>query len=226
MKVVVTGGSGFLGRHLGRRFSGRGDEALLLDLVPLDPSACPPGGRSVVADVRDAGALEKLFAGAGAVVHAAAALPLCRREEILDVNVNGTRGVLEAARRAGVPKVVYISSTAVYGVPRKYPVEEQHPLQGIGPYGQSKIEAEQVCRDYGGRGLAVSILRPKTFIGAGRMGIFQILFDWVERGGRIPVIGDGKNRYQLLEVEDLVDAIELCASAAGLDGTGAQMYTR
>jgi nucleoside-diphosphate-sugar epimerase len=125
------------------------------------------------------------------------------------VNVEGTRTVLESAQAHGVPRVVFISSTAVYGIPRKHPILEDDPLQGVGPYGESKIQAERICQSFRERGLTVTVIRPKTFIGPGRLGVFQILFDWVERGKPIPIIGSGRNRYQLLDVDDLTDAIVL-----------------
>jgi nucleoside-diphosphate-sugar epimerase len=108
---------------------------------------------------------------------------------------------------------VYISSTAVYGVPKVHPLDETAPLQGVGPYGESKIEAEKVCEEFRREGVCVPILRPKTFIGSGRLGVFQILFEWVQEGKRIPVIGNGKNRYQLMEVRDFVDAILLAVES-------------
>jgi nucleoside-diphosphate-sugar epimerase len=97
----------------------------------------------------------------------------------------------------------------VYGVPEKHPILEDDPRVGVGPYGIAKIQAEEVCERYREMGQHVTIIRPKTFIGIGRLGVFQILFDWVHNGNRIPIIGSGKNRYQLLEVEDLVDSVIL-----------------
>src|SRR5207237_3172033 len=87
------------------------------------------------------------------------------------------------------------------------PLREDGPLVGVGHYGESKIEAERVARRAGRRGLEVVILRPKTFIGPERLGVFEILFDWIREGRRIPILGDGDNLYQLLAVEDLVDAV-------------------
>ena len=104
-------------------------------------------------------------------------------------------------------RVVLISSTAVYGVPGQHPIEEDDPLVGVGWYGESKIEAEQLAGEFGRRGLDVVIIRPKTFIGPERLGVFEILFDWIREGRRIPILGDGGNLYQLLAVEDLVDAV-------------------
>ncbi|GAH35555.1 unnamed protein product, partial [marine sediment metagenome] len=152
---------------------------------------------------------QQLLAGADLVVHAAAALPLWKKKDIFSTSVDGTRSVLEAAIQNGIKRVVYVSSTAVYGVPEKHPIDEDDPLVGVGSYGEAKIEAERLCEQYREKGLCLPIVRPKTFIGTGRMGVFQILYDWVESGCKIPVIGNGTNRYQLLEVEDLVSAIYL-----------------
>ena len=155
-------------------------------------------------------------AGAGradVVVHAAAALPLWSPADIRSTNVGGTRTVLQEARAAGVPRTVFVSSTAVYGVPEKHPLEEDDPLVGVGAYGESKIGAERVCTEFRARGYCVPVLRPKTFLGTGRLGVFQILYDWVRDGKRIPILGSGRNRYQLLEVDDLCAAIWAAATA-------------
>jgi nucleoside-diphosphate-sugar epimerase len=146
--------------------------------------------------------------GADAVVHAAAALPLWHPRDIFTVNVTGTQIVLDEACALGVDRVIFISSTSVYGIPEKHPLYEDDPLDGVGPYGKSKIWAERLCLAARRAGMVVPIIRPKTFVGPGRLGVFQILFDWIERGKPIPVIGSGTNRYQLLDVDDLTDAIE------------------
>ncbi len=213
MRLAVTGGAGFFGYHLARELHGRdGWSVRLLDIEepPADDLETPADFRKV--DVRDADALRAALDGADAVVHGAAALPLYPREQIVSTNVGGTRNVLEACRELGIGRVVHISSTAVYGVPKKHPIEESDPLVGVGAYGETKIEAERLCEEFRrpeNGGLTVCILRPKTFIGTGRLGVFQILYDWVEDGKRIPAIGNGHNRYQLLEVLDLVDAAVL-----------------
>jgi nucleoside-diphosphate-sugar epimerase len=117
--------------------------------------------------------------------------------------------VLRAAHDAGVRRVVFISSTAVYGVPEKHPIEEDDPLVGVGWYGESKIDAEALCRV---AAVETTIVRPKTFIGPERLGVFEILFDWIREGRRIYILGQGYNRYQLLAVEDLVDAVVRAAN--------------
>jgi len=109
-----------------------------------------------------------------------------------------------------VRRVVLISSTAVYGVPERHPIHEDDPLVGVGHYGASKIDAERLCLAFARRGIETVIVRPKTFVGPERLGVFEILFDWIREGRRIPILGDGSNRYQLLAVEDLVEAVLRC----------------
>ena len=213
--IAITGGAGFLGYHVANHFAQKGeDDCVLLDIATFEESEYPEGATFVEADVRDPEAVTAALKDhdISCIIHAAAALPLWKRDDILSVNVEGTRTVLAVARELGIPRVVHISSTAVYGVPKVHPIYEEHELVGVGPYGESKIEAEQVCEGFRAQGLCVPIIRPKTFIGTARLGVFQILDDWVESGCRIPIIGNGKNHYQLLEVEDLCAAIWLCAT--------------
>ena len=208
MLVSISGGAGFLGLHLARRLLADGANVRSLDVGPLDDPELERSVEELRGDVRDRAAVERLVRGADVVVHAAAALPIqASRAAIRSVNVGGTANVLAAARDAGVRRVVFVSSTAVYGIPERHPIREDDPLVGVGAYGESKIEAERVCREFGALGLETVIVRPKTFVGPERLGVFEILFDWVREGRRIYVLGTGDNRYQLLAVEDLVDAI-------------------
>jgi nucleoside-diphosphate-sugar epimerase len=192
---AITGGAGFLGRHLAARLLAEGHRVRSLD---LDPSG-PPEAERIVGDVRDPRSARALCAGAEILVHAAAALPIAgSRVEIRSVNVDGTRTILAAAAAAGVRRVVFVSSAVV--LPR--PIE---------PYGLAKAEAERLCGAFGDRGLEVATLRPQAFVGPGRLGVFGILFRWIAEGRRIYTLGPGTNRYQLLDVDDLVDAILLGA---------------
>jgi len=207
MRWAITGGAGFLGLHLARRLLASGHEVRTLDLAPLDDAKLEQNVEELRGDVRDLSAAARLVQGADVLVHAAAALPIqASRESIRTVNVGGTGVAFAAAADAGVGRAVLISSTAVYGVPKHHPIAEDAPLVGVGHYGESKIDAEEVARDFGRRGLEVVIVRPKTFIGPERLGVFEILFDWIREGRGIPILGNGSNRYQLLAVEDLVEA--------------------
>jgi nucleoside-diphosphate-sugar epimerase len=206
--VAITGGAGFLGLHLARRLLADGSSVRTLDTAALDDRGLEGAVEELRGDVRSESDVRALVGGADIVVHAAAALPIqSSRDAIRSVNVEGTATVLAAAREAGVRRVVLISSTAVYGVPERHPIHEDDPLVGVGWYGESKIDAELLAGAFSRRGLDVVTIRPKTFVGPERLGVFEILFDWIREGRRIPILGSGANRYQLLAVEDLVDAV-------------------
>nr|MDT0522848.1 NAD(P)-dependent oxidoreductase [Streptomyces sp. DSM 41633] len=113
LTIAVTGAAGMLGSHLVARLAADGHDVIGIDL--RDDPHPPPGVRHVVADIRDGVVLGRAFAGADALVHCAAALPSYPVDQIRSITVDGTRTVLSAAHRARVPRVVHISSTAVYG---------------------------------------------------------------------------------------------------------------
>ena len=211
MLYAISGGAGFLGLHLSRRLLADGHAVRTLDVAPLDDAELERSVDEIRGDVRDLDAVRRLVDSADIVVHSAAALPIqASRAQIRSVNVGGTENVLVAAKDAGVARAVLVSSTAVYGVPVKHPIEETDPLVGVGHYGESKIDAEALFRV---AGVESAIIRPKTFIGPERLGVFEILFDWIREGRHIPILGDGSNRYQLLAVEDLVEATISAATA-------------
>ncbi len=209
---LITGGTGFLGCHLAADLVKRGHHVKLLDLEPLTEPEILGKVENYQGDVRNKNLVEKLTESVDVVIHAAAALPLAKPKEVRSTTIDGTKIVLEAAKKNKVARVIYISSTAVYGVPEKHPILESDKRVGVGAYGEAKIEAEKICERMRKKKMVITIIRPKTFIGTGRLGVFQILFDWVRRGCKIPTIGDGSNQYQLLGVEDLVSAIWLAIS--------------
>ncbi|HEV2108226.1 MAG TPA: NAD-dependent epimerase/dehydratase family protein [Thermomicrobiales bacterium] len=208
-KVLITGGAGFLGINLIRYLLERGYECVSLDLAEF---TYPERDRVVIiqGDIRDRATVTLAMQGVTAVVHCAAALPLYSPRDIYTTDVLGTRIVMETARQAGVRRVVHVSSTAVYGIPDHHPLTEDDRLDGVGPYGQAKIQAEMIALEQRAKGLIVPILRPKSFIGPERLGVFTVLYDWALDGHNFPLIGMGRNRYQLLDVEDLCQAILLC----------------
>jgi nucleoside-diphosphate-sugar epimerase len=209
-RVLVTGGAGFLGINLIRALLERGFEVTSLDLEPFDYEDCRDRIREVRGDIRDADTVAEAVRDCTDVVHCAAALPLYSAEDIRSTDLDGSRVVMQAALDAGVDRAVHISSTAVYGIPDHHPLVEDDPLHGVGPYGEAKVQAEEVCASFREKGLCVPILRPKSFIGPERLGVFALFYDWAKDGHGFPMIGSGNNRYQLLDVEDLCDAILLC----------------
>jgi nucleoside-diphosphate-sugar epimerase len=212
LTFLITGGTGFLGCHFAEYLLNKGHRVKLLDLEPLTEPALWGRVENYQGDVRNQLLVERLMAGVDVVLHAAMALPLAKPAEILSTGIQGTETVLAAAQKCKVPRVVHISSTAVYGVPEHHPLYETDKMVGVGPYGTAKITAEKICEKYRKKGLTIAIIRPKTFIGTGRLGVFQILFDWIRRGCAIPVIGDGKNRYQLMDVRDLCQGLYLAST--------------
>src|SRR5579883_37380 len=166
-RYLVTGGAGFLGINLIRHLLDKGHAVTSLDIGDFDyPER--DRVRVVRGDVRSRADLDRAFEGMGAgdvVVHAAAALPLYSEADIHSTEVDGTRATLEAAERAGVDRFIHVSSTAVYGVPDHHPLVESDRLDGVGPYGKAKVEAERVCEAFRARGMCVTILRPKSFVG-------------------------------------------------------------
>jgi nucleoside-diphosphate-sugar epimerase len=207
VRVFVTGGAGFLGINLIRTLLAEGYEVVSYDREPFSyPESLSV--HSVEGDIRDRSLLFGAMSGCSMVVHCAAALPLNSSREIWSVDVGGTRNVLEAAKESNVERVVHISSTAVYGVPKHGGIDEESALVGVGPYGEAKIEAEAVVRAFR-EVMPVAILRPKSFIGPERLGVFSILFDWAITGHHFPIPGEGNNKYQYLDVADLCTAIML-----------------
>lgn len=210
--ALVTGGSGYFGSLLARQLVARGDTVRVFDVNPTDD----PDVEFLQGDIRDLDAVAAATAGVDVVYHNVAQVPLARDRELFDsVNRTGTLTMLEAARRAGVGKVVYTSSSAIYGVPRSNPVDERTPPVPGEPYGAAKLAGERLCWEYAANGLDVSIIRPRTILGFGRLGIFQILFEWIREGSNVPVFGDGSNVYQFVHADDLAAACVLAGNRPG-----------
>lgn len=209
-KVLVTGGAGFLGINLLRYLHARDYTLVSLDIADFTYPDMRDQVAIVKGDIRDKHTVDRAMEGVDCVVHTAAALPLYSPEDIYTTDVVGTRTLLASAHRHGVKRFIHISSTAVYGIPDHHPLYEDDRLEGVGPYGQAKIQAEMVCLEYRAKGMVAPIIRPKSFVGPERLGVFALLYDWALDKRNFPMIGSGRNRYQLLDVEDLCEAIYLC----------------
>ncbi|MCL4508473.1 MAG: NAD-dependent epimerase/dehydratase family protein [Chloroflexi bacterium] len=209
---LITGGAGFLGINLTRYLLARGERVVSLDVADFTYGDVRDRVTCIKGDTRDRNAVEEAMRGVDIVVHTAAALPLYSPEDIYSTDVRGTETVLQTAWDHHVDRFIHISSTAVYGIPDHHPLYEDDRLEGVGPYGQAKILAEELCSAYRAKGMCVPVLRPKSFVGPERLGVFALLYDWAYSGKGFPVLGSGKNRYQLLDVEDLCQAIYLVAT--------------
>jgi nucleoside-diphosphate-sugar epimerase len=210
--ILVTGGSGYFGTVLVEQARAAGHTVRVLDVNPPED----PTTDAVIADVRDADAVRAACEGVDVVLHNVAQVPLARDRALFwSVNVVGTANVLVAARAAGVRKVVHTSSSAIFGIPESNPVTEDTPPHPLEDYGQAKLEAELLCRDAVAAGTDVTIVRPRTILGHGRLGIMAILFEFVADGAPVFVLGSGDNRYQFVHANDLARACLLAAGHAG-----------
>ena len=210
MKIYITGISGFLSINLVRYLLSHGYQDISgIDLVDF---TYPERDQITFlqGDIRDPQAVKESMRGADIVIHTAAALPLYPPEEIYSTDIDGTRILLQQAMELGVKRFIHISSTAVYGIPDHHPLYETDSMSGVGPYGEAKVKAEEISQEFRDKGLCVSILRPKSFVGPERLGVFAIFYEWASERRNFPMIGMGQNRYQLLDVEDLCQAILSC----------------
>jgi nucleoside-diphosphate-sugar epimerase len=206
LKHLVTGGCGFLGTLITRRLLERGESVATLD-VWEDP-ARPKGAAFIRGDVCDRAAVAQAMAGVAVVHHTAALVPLSKAGDLFRrVNVEGSRIVAEEAVRAGAQVFVHMSSSAIYGGHPPGPITLQTAPAPVEVYGRSKLEAETAVRDVCEKaGLPLILVRPRTILGYGRLGIFQLLFDWVREGRAVYVVGDGNIRYQFVHAHDLMSA--------------------
>jgi nucleoside-diphosphate-sugar epimerase len=212
--ALVTGGSGYFGSLLVRKLRDQGRAVRVFDLN--DAADRPSDVEFVQGDIRDADAVGKTVSGCSTVFHNVAQVPLAKDKNLFtSVNIAGTENLLRAAASAHVAKIVYTSSSAVFGVPKSNPVTEDTPPTPGEAYGQAKYEGEKLCQKYAAAGLDVSIIRPRTILGHGRLGIFQILFEWIREGANVPVLGNGDNLYQFVHADDLADACILAAHRRG-----------
>ncbi len=212
MKFLITGGAGFLGINLIRYIYTRGHKIVSLDIADFDYPDMIDKIEVVKGDIRDKNLVTELCKDIDVIIHTAAALPLYKPEDILSTDIGGTKNLLEASEKNDVKRFIHISSTAVYGIPDHHPIKEDDKLDGVGHYGKAKIMAEEECLKLRSKGFCVPILRPKSFIGPERLGVFDLLYDWAKDGKGFPMIGNGNNRYQLLDVEDLCEAVYLCST--------------
>jgi nucleoside-diphosphate-sugar epimerase len=213
-KVLITGGSGYFGSLLRDRLKAHGQTVRIFDLADAEDRTKDVEFAS--GDIRDEKQASEACAGCEVVYHCVAQVPLAKDKHLFEsVNIQGTENLLKAALAAKARKVIYVSSSAVFGAPKSNPVNEQTTPTPAEAYGRAKLEGETLCKKYSQQGLDVSVIRPRTIMGHGRLGIFQILFEWIRTGYNVPVLGRGDNVYQFVHADDLAEA---CILAAGRPG--------
>lgn len=213
-RILVTGGSGYFGTYLCQQLVAQGCEVHNFDLMDYDEPL--PSVRVTIGDVRDYAAVRKAASGIDIIHHNVAQVALVNDKQLFEsVNITGTENVLRAALEQGVKKVIFVSSSAVYGIPSHNPVDESTPPHPLESYGESKLAGEKLCEEFVERGLDVTIMRPCTILGHGRLGIFQFLFDCIKDNRPVYMLGSGNNTYQFVHAEDLADACIKASLKAG-----------
>lgn len=212
--ALVTGGSGYFGTTLVRRLILENYSVRVFDLNY--PDYPEPSVEYIVGDIRNLDACLSATAGVRVVFHNVAQVPLANdSKKFFEVNILGTKNICEASRRNGVKNFVYTSSSAVYGIPSKLPVMNEDPKIPVEDYGRAKLEGEMICKSLTNYGVEVKIVRPRTILGLGRLGIFGILFGWVSKGINIYTLGKGDGPYQFIHAEDLAEGITRASKLKG-----------
>jgi UDP-glucose 4-epimerase len=235
VRVLVTGGAGFIGSHLVDALLSQGEHVAIVDHLKRPPrqwvaNAMQRGVELHVADVRDLESLLPAFAAAkpDVVLHLAAQVDV--RRSVADpafdaqVNVAGTVSVLEAARQVGTQRVVLASTAAVYGDPQEIPTPETAEIAPLSPYGTSKAAAEWYLGRYARlHGLSTLALRMANVYGPrqdpeGEAGVVAIFTGAATAGQPVTVFGNGEQTRDYIYVDDVVAA---WLAAARSDATGA-----
>jgi nucleoside-diphosphate-sugar epimerase len=221
MKTLVTGGTGFVGSHLVRRLLAGGHDVVSLDKNPglFDDELRSGGARLVTGSVTDPDQVSRAMAGCELVYHLASPFGDILQPDAAywDIEVNGTRNVLEAAERLGVRRVVHCSTQGVHGIIERPPGDENSPMAPRDFYCYSKVEGERVCQEFIGKGMDLVILRPTSVYGPGDTRGWLKLYRMVNSGWFL-MVGDGQTLNHPVYVENLVDAFELAAQRKSASG--------
>lgn len=218
--ILVTGAQGLVGREVSRMLVALGHDVRGAD---IRPGPKQPGVTAVLADLRIPHDCAAACSGVTTIVHTAArqyhdGVPAFGRRAFFRSNVTMTENLVEAAVAADAKHIVYVSSDMVYGLPPDRPLRETDEPSPIGEYGRSKLAGEHACEASRAVDLKVTVLRPRLVIGPGRLGVLRRLFDRIRSGRRVPMFGDGRNRYQMVAVDDVARACVLAVQSS-VEGT-------
>lgn len=212
MRILVTGATGFTGKALVRRLLDDGHKVVGLDYKEglKTEELRKWGAEIVIGSVTDKDVVRRCMQGVDVVQHLAAAFREMNVPEshYHDVNVGGTRTMLDVAREVGVRKFVYCSTCGVHGNVDHPPGDEESPIQPADYYQQTKYEAEPYVLEYVKQGHKATIIRPAAIYGPGDPERFYLIFRRAAKGW-FPMIGNGKTFYHPLYIDNLVDALVL-----------------
>ena len=225
MKILITGGAGFIGSHLCDKYTKNGDTVLCLDnfmngnLMNIRHLLNYRNFKLINGDIRDFDLLEKMMRDVDAVFHLAAQIHVDRSiiepKLTYEINVLGTQNILEVARMYDVEKVIHASTSEVYGSAQYAPMDEKHPLNAPHPYGASKIAADRMCYAYiETYGMNICIMRPFNLYGprqkdSGYGGAISLFTKRVLSNMPPIIYGDGEQTRDYTYIDDIVDAYDL-----------------
>lgn len=205
--ILLTGGAGFFGSLLKQRLLDEGYNCVSVDLEKDD--ATHKNLTTIQGDIRDKALMERLAEAHkfSAIFHVAAILAHAVKDEnfLWGCNVDGTRAVAELAKKYKIPKVVFTSSNCLWGESFDRPVVEEDEPKPVEIYGRSKWEGEKILLEHVDDFASV-IFRCPTIVDSGRLGLLAILFEFIDEGRKVWVVGGGKNRYQFIYAQDLATA--------------------
>ena len=203
--ILVTGGAGFFGSILIKELLKLGHKVVCFDLNEI--SSNHKNLISIKGDIRNKDQVYSACQNIDIVHHNVAQVPIAKDKKLFNsVNLTGARILTDQIKRVGIKSVVYTSTSAIYGIPKINPVTSQTDPAPAEEYGRAKYEAEKIFTSLIDNGVNLAIIRPRTILGTGRLGIFQILFEWIYQGKNIPVLGKGDNLYQFVHALDLASA--------------------
>ena len=207
---LVTGSNGFIGSYIIKELIIKGEKVIGVDLT--DDENVSSRYTFFKTNILDKKKMIEILKGVDYVHHTAALVPLKKAgEKFWETNVLGTKNMVEAAKINKVKHFSHISSSAVFGNVEKNdcPIgKDPKHLKPIEIYGKSKEDGEKIIKQEIESNLSsttFSILRPRTVIGTERLGIFEILYEWISEGKNIFIIGDGSNMFQFVHVQDISD---------------------